>query len=303
MRALTAPLLAAGALAAAVAAAEPPPPQAVAAELPFLESTVPNQVVIDLAPEGARPLALLLDTASPASFATPRAARELGISVRRSKQSSYRRTTRLGRDLQLWIDARWSDTAARGGREAAILGGEFLAAYVLELDFPARRVRFLDPERYAVPERAGAPGAAVIPLRLESNRPLIEIEVGAARAPAIVATGAPGTLVLSGAAAAAGGVRDDPQATAELPPPPPGAPELRAGMADRVRIGPFEEVGVPLLVAPRGPYGQGPTSASLLGVDLLKRFVVRIDYPRRRMWLEDASPQALSPDPTPDPRR
>jgi S1-C subfamily serine protease len=42
---------------------------------------------------------------------------------------------------------------------------------------------------------------------------------------------------------------------------------------------------VPILVAPNGWYNQGGPNDSVIGYDVLAPFVVRIDYPRRRLWL------------------
>ena len=275
------------ALSAAVAADEPPA-AAVVAALPFLESAQPNQVLVDLAPAGAaRPLALLVDTNAAQSFATPGAARALGIMVNRSKQTPYRRATCLGRDLELLVDTRSSDTGASASGERALVGGPFLSHYVLEFDFPRARLRFLDPERYRVPE--GEPGTATLPLRLVASRPVIDIEIGRARVPAAVATGAPGTLIVPGGWRDEAGLRADPEATAQLA-LPPGAPRFEAATAERVGVGPFEEADVPLLVAPNGLADQGARGEVLLGVDFLKRFVIRIDYPRRRLWIADGTP-------------
>jgi len=273
---------------AAAAAADEPPADAVLAELPFLEAAQPNQVIVDLAPVGAvKPLALLVDTSSPVSFATAGAARALGIPVSRSRQTPYRRATRLGRDLELQVDTRWSDTGGHAGGEQALVGAAFLSHYVLELDFPRARLRFIDPDRYQVPEREA--GSATLPLRMVASRPLVDLEIGGAHVPAVIATGAPGTLIVPGGWVAEAGLRADAEATAQLQ-LPPGSPKLEAATAERVRLGPFEETQVPLLVAPNGLADQGVRGEALLGVDFLKRFVLRIDYARKRLWVADRAP-------------
>ncbi len=288
--------LATGALAAlllttTVRAAEPPA-DAVLADLPFLAATAAggdNEVRIDLALPGARPLPLLLDTGSAESFATPRAAQALGISLRRNKQSPYRRATRLDRDVEISVDTRRGDTAGSAGGEWAVLGARFLSAFVLEIDFPGRRVRFLDPKRFEVPAHVDAANQAVLPIRLDANRPIVEIEIGAERVPAVITTGAPGTLLLPGGWSAGASLTPEPEATATLA-PMPGAGRLEAVTAARFQLGPFAESDVPMLVAERGVQGAGPRSDALLGVDLLKRFVLRIDYARKRLWLAEPAP-------------
>jgi predicted aspartyl protease len=281
--------LALAACALAISArADEPSPEAVLAELPFLAAG-PNQVRVDLGTPGARPLPLLLDTGAFHSFASAGAARALGIPLRRDKQGAYRRHTRLGRDVELYVDTRRGDTSETSEGDYALAGAPFLSRYVLELDFPGRRVRFLDPERYRVPDPD--PLAVVLPLRRPADRPVVEIEVGGARVPALLATGAPGTLILPGGWAQAAGdsVRSDAAASAALA-LPPGSGGMEAAVAARVALGSFEETEVPILVAPRGLWDAGPRSEALLGVDFLKRFVLRIDYPRARVWIRDVAP-------------
>jgi hypothetical protein len=40
-----------------------------------------------------------------------------------------------------------------------------------------------------------------------------------------------------------------------------------------------------VIVAPRGLYQQGTSNDSLIGSDLLSQLALRIDYPRKRVWL------------------
>ena len=275
-------------LAATVRAAEPPA-DAVLADLPFLPDGNGNEIRIDLAAPGARSLPLLLDTGSPESFATPRAAQSLGISVRRNKQTPYRRATRLDRDVELSVDTRRGDTSGNAEGEWAVLGARFVAPFVLEIDFPGRRVRFLDPKRFEVPESTDEAGAAVVPIRIDRGRPIVEVVVGTVRVPAVITTGAPGTLLLPGGwSSPEASLLPDPRAT-ELLPPMPGAGRLGAVTAQRFQIGPFAESDVPMLVAEHGVQGAGARSEAVLGVDLLKRFVLRIDYPRKRLWLRESA--------------
>jgi len=283
----------AGLAAAGAAAAQEPDPAAVLADLPFLEAG-PNQIKVDLAPEGRRALPLLIDTGALQSFATAGGARDLGIPLRRNKQTAYRRDTRLGRPIDLYVDTRRGDTGLAPGGDYALAGASFLAHYVVEIDFSRRRVRFLDPARFQVPE--SDPAATVLPMRAGTSQPVVEIEVGAQRLPAVLATGAPGTLILPGgwAAEPAARVAIDAEQTAKLA-LPPGSGPMQAARAALVRLGGFEERDVPMLVAPQGVWGQGPRSEALLGVDFLKRFLLRIDYPRHRLWLRDAPPPAEPP--------
>ncbi len=289
---------------AAPARADEPGPDAVRAELPFLDA-LPNQIKIDLGAPGGRGLPLLLDTGSLQSFATAGAARDLGVSLRRNKQTPYLRETRLGVALDLYVDTRRSDTGTARGGDYALIGAPFLARFVVEIDFPRRRVRFLDPDVYEVPVSDAR--ASVVPLRPNSTLPIVELMVGGTRVPTVIATGVPGTLILPGGWAAPehSAVTIDVEATAQLD-LPPGGESMQAAVAKQIRLGDFEESDVPMLVAPQGLWDQGKKSDAYLGVDFLKRFVLRLDWTRGRLWIHDPSLGARDapiPDPVSTPSR
>jgi predicted aspartyl protease len=271
-------------LAAPLRAGEPPP-EAILADLPFLDSDEVNRIYVDLAPEGKkRRLPILLDTGAVFSVFTPRAARAAGVHIRRAKAGPYRRATALGRDLLFYVDAERSDTGSRTGSEYGLLGGNFLADYVLELDFHARRVRFLDPKRYEVPETVDAPGEAVIPLEMVSSRPGLTIELNGKATTVLLDTGAPDALVLSGKLARAAAIESAPLPGFGMA-GVMGNVESEFAEVERMQIGPFGFEGVPAGVAPRGWHNLGFPGDSVLGYDVLAQFHVRIDYRRKRLWL------------------
>jgi predicted aspartyl protease len=280
-------------LALALAAAAPPPArggdgapdEAVVASLPFLSGGEPGLVYADLAQDGQRGLVLLVDTGASYSVLSPLFARKLGVSVRSLKSTPYRRPTRLGRELQFWVDTSSSDTGSRSNFEYGLLGGNFLSQYVLELDFVTQRVRFLDPDRFAVPERTDVPEEVVVPIRTADGRPTVDVSVDGHTIPAVLDTGAAVTMIVSGRAAKSVGI--DAGALAAF-----GELYLTAGRttslfaeAREIAIGGVRFAQVPLLVAPMGLFNAAGTGDSLLGMDLISRFRVRIDYPRKRLWL------------------
>ena len=282
-------------LAGCTAARADVPAEAVLAELPFLESDERNRIYIDLAPAGsARPLRLLLDTGWNVSLLTPGAAKEAGVRVRRTKSDPYRRKTVLGRDLLFFVDTRRTDTASRTGWEYGVLGGDFLAAYVVELDFEGRRVRFLDRDRYRVPESAGGGGEAVLPITVVSNRPAVRFEVNGRELEMLLDTGMPWALMLSGELARAAGVESAPDARFAMH-SVMGPVEAEVGEAKRVTLGPFMFENVPVAVAPKGWFNLGYPGDSMIACDLLAQFLVRIDYERRRLWLRRNPEAVLTP--------
>jgi predicted aspartyl protease len=288
-------LLALVVLAAAASTRADVPAEAVVADLPFLETQERNRIYLDLAPAGsARPLRVLLDTGANVSLMTPGAAKAAGVRVRRDKEDPYRRGTVLGRDLLFLIDSRRTDTASRTGWEYGLLGGDFLAEYVVELDFAGGRVRFLDRERYQVPESTNAEGEAVLPITVVSNRPALRFEVNGLGLEMLLDTGAPVALMLSGELARAAGVESAPDARFAMH-GVMGPVETEVGAAERVSIGPFIFEDVPVAVAPRGWFNQGYPGDSIIGNDMLAQFRVRIDYEGRRVWLRRNPSAVLTP--------
>jgi predicted aspartyl protease len=271
--------------ASAPAAGSEPPAEAVVAAVPFAPSREPNRVMVDLAAEGSRPLVMMLDTGASDSVITPRMARELGVRVRALKSTPYRRSTRLGRDLQFWVDTQSSDSASRTGWEYGLLGGEFLDDYVLEIDFPGRTVRFLDPKRYQVPEAVVGADEHVVPLVRAATRISVPVRVNGHQLTVMLDTGAPGTGILSGKAAREAGID-----VAALPSfgamgTVLGAMQTSLYEEPSFALGAVELGRVALLVAPKGWYNQAGPNDSVIGYDVLSPFVIRIDYPRKRLWL------------------
>jgi hypothetical protein len=217
---------------------------------------------------------------------TPLAARAAGVTVRRTKSSPYVRETRLGRSVRFGVATRRSDTGSSTGMEYGLLGGEFLEEFVVEIDFPRRVVRFLDPGRYEVPETVSAADERVIPMRVRGKRPFVEVEVEGRSTQVLLDTGMPNNIVLSGKAAGALGI--DWKALPDFGRfgSTVGPVEVRLHESDAFRFAGFEFGTLPVMVAPKGWYNIGGNTDSGLGFDTLRRFVVRLDYPRERIWLK-----------------
>jgi predicted aspartyl protease len=259
---------------------------AVVGELPFEPWHEANRVVLNLAPAGNKPFRLMLDTGANTSVITPRMARSLGVTVRRLKSSPYRKATILGRDLQFRVNTRRGDTGSNVDFEYGLIGCDFLDDYVVEIDFPQRRVRFLDPKRYALPKRVSADDERILPLRRIDTRIGAEIEMNGRRGLVLLDTGAPGTLMLSGKLAKKLAVDVDSLEDGGRAYGTAGPVSVRRYETDSFRFAGFEFEEMPILVAPRGWYNiAGPTD-SLLGYDVFSQFVVRIDFESRRMWLK-----------------
>lgn len=267
-----------------VGAAPEPPAAAVLAAIPF-EPGPATRILLNLAPIGHRPFVMMLDTGAADSVITPLRARELGVSVRKNKSSPYRQGTRLGRDLQFWVDTRSSDTGSKTGWEYGLLGGTFLVEYVLEIDYPGRVVRFLDPKKYEVPEKVDAPNEVVVPIRAGTTRIGVSIDLDGEKTDALLDTGAPTALILSGKTAKKLGIDVESLPKFMEVGAVMGPIQTRLYETDRFRFGGFDFEPTPVLVSPRGWYNQAGPTGSVIGYDVLRQFVIRIDYDRQRMWL------------------
>ncbi|MAE93936.1 MAG: hypothetical protein CL910_04695 [Deltaproteobacteria bacterium] len=270
-----------------------PPAEAVVGDLPMLEG-YPTRVMVDLAPEGQRPLVMLLDTGASDNMVTPLMARQLGVTVRPAKGTPYRKATRLGRDIQFWVDTASSDTGSKTGWEYGLLGGSFLDDYILELDYPGKRVRFLDSKQFRLPDEVDAPDEVVTKFKRAGTRIIVDVEIDEGKARVMLDTGAPGTLVLSGKAARKADIDVDSLESFGTAGTVLGPMEVRLMEAEKVRWAGFDLGPLPLEVAPKGWYNQAGPSDSVVGYDVLRQFVLRIDYKRKRIWLKRSG----DPEPT-----
>ncbi|MGH7286620.1 MAG: aspartyl protease family protein, partial [Myxococcota bacterium] len=177
--------------------------------------------------------------------------------------------------------------------EYGLLGAEFLNDYVVEFDFPGRQVRFLDPEKYEVPEQVDAPGERVLAVQMTSSRPLVPIQVNGNETMVLLDTGTPATGVLSGKAARQLGI--DVAALSSFGGVGTVIGEMRTQLYEEpsFALAGFPLGLVPLLVAPKGWYNVAGPNDSTVGYDVLEPFLIRIDYPRKRLWLKRVSQAAI----------
>jgi predicted aspartyl protease len=294
-----------GMMIAVAAGAEPAADDGILTDLPFLDE-IPNygkvdagHIAIDLSPYPTRRFPLLLDTGAAFSVMTPRYARSLGVSVRATKSSFYRKSTVLGRDLQFWVYTRRSDTGGWALGDVGVLGRNFLDHYVVEVDYEQRRVRFLDPDRHAVSEDSAAPGEIVVPMKLSDHRPAMEIGLGSGSAWFIMDTGAPGDLKISEEKARALGLEAGPEDRTVSGRNVFGSDRTLLKKIERATVGGFDVDDPTVWIAIREGSSYrttnlaGPDQA-FLGNEFLSRFRVRFDYPHRKVSLLPRPPESTA---------
>lgn len=263
-----------------------PPLGALIDEISFADSP-PQKIYLDLAPDGATsPFQLQFDTGAAGCHLTSEAARELGVSVRTGRRRPYATKTRLGGVLQCFVHKRPHRFNPDTSFEYALFGGHQLMPYVFEIDFSARVVRFYDGKKYRLPLELDVPGESLLPLRMSTNRPLVEVEMDGKKTWMLVDTGMSFPIVMSGRHASEHGIDVDALPdllrfkTVRLP------VDTRLYEAPLVKLGASSFADVPVLVAPRGLSSLAGQTGAVLGFDILQQFVVRFDYQSKRMWLK-----------------
>jgi hypothetical protein len=177
----------------------------------------------------------------------------------------------------------------RVGRPVAgIIGREFFAAFVVELDFAGQRMHLYDPRTYQYTGKGSS-----IPLTFEYGHPYAEAVVvlpNDQRVPGrfTLDLGSAFPLMLSERATAEHGVLKALAASVSIQARGVGGPvETVVGRVASVRLGDFT-IASPFAAFPQGSQGYITAAGSPgnIGAPVLSRFRVIFDYSRKRMILE-----------------
>ena len=265
------------------ATAAPLPEGAVLADLPMLSIDGSPYLHFDLAAPGDPPLPVLLDTGVGASFAGKQVLETFERVQQPDGTVSYSRDTVLGRPLLVQP----GEPSTSEQAERVRLGGETLRGYVVELDFEARRVRFLDPDKVELPEQPEAADETSLPLQVFVNRPFAVVDLNDHPIRVGVDTSAPVPLWVSPRDLVLAAI--SPRTLPVLRPKSPPDSALRLFETDQIRLGSLDPGVFPVLVSKRGFRDALGHNGPVLGLDLLSQFKVRIDLDRKRLWLKQAS--------------
>jgi hypothetical protein len=177
-----------------------------------------------------------------------------------------------------------------GRRMPGILGADLFNRYVVQIDYPAAKVRLYDPATY----KHGGKSPS-LPIRFANNLPQIDVKLdvptlGLTPAVAMIDTGASGTVTLTAQFEKKHGL------AAKLPKGPVaplsggvgGLTQGRLLRLNNVQIGEHslaKPVGT-LTISQGGATGTAAGYDLLIGADILRRFVVTFDYAQKRVWFE-----------------
>lgn len=180
-----------------------------------------------------------------------------------------------------------------GRRMHGILGADLFNRYIVQIDYPAAKVRLYDPATYV--HRGKSPS---LPLTFANNLPQIDVKLnvptlGLTPGVAMIDTGASGTVTLTAQFAK----KHDLEAKLPKGPSAPlsggvgGLTQGRILRLDGIQIGEHslaKPVGM-VTLSKGGATGSAAGYDCLIGADILKRFVVTFDYKTKQVWFEPAT--------------
>ena len=278
-------------------------------DLPFVHE--PGRIWIEVRLNG-KPVQAMLDTGASVCVADADAARAAGARGRRlgsadgvgagtidTWSASGLRISLEG--LPLGADVAYASDLRRmtvGGRRAgALLGGDLLRRYAVEIDYPAGRVRFYDPASYNPPE-----GLRTVPVRLVDGTPVMRLPL---RLPgdeesvvdAMLDTGGTGITLTAAFVRREGLLRRHPEAKPYAGPGGLGGSVSGRALDDVVAyLGGRALTGAALMVTEGGgATGEGAAYDVLLGDEGLRGRLVVLDYGRGRILLGPPRPDVKAP--------
>jgi len=182
-----------------------------------------------------------------------------------------------------------------GGREVGLLGMDLLSHCVIEYDQAASRVSLHDPAGYRLPRDGDW-----MPLLAYNNKPTVRMVYEDRPGIFTIDTGNPGGILFSPLTVARFDLLDD-RTTREISVGGiGGSVPARRGELRWVEWGPrrLENVPADFVTVDRGAIAD-PERDGVIGTDLLRRFVVVIDMPNRRIAYLDHVPAEAAAAKTP----
>ena len=263
-----------------------------------------RQPIVAARVNGGRTVPFLVDTGASINIVDEKIAREAGLtsgdprSLSGGGQASFE--ARLTGPLKLeaggvaWEGQR-AAVGALGYPEtkhfAGFLGAPILMRYAVQFDYDRRKLRLIDPAAYTP-----ASGAVLVPFELQDDLPVVRATVDAGSGPhearLMVDTGASQFVDLNrpfvDAHRLLAAISD--AATTQRPAGLGGSAPVRYGTGRRVTLGgvTFDRPRLGLSQAESGSSARRDRDG-IIGNDLLRQFVVTVDYRRRFLVLEKRS--------------
>ena len=212
------------------------------------------------------------------------------------------------------IEFKLQDVPALPHDEELLIGAGFLKAFVLQLDYPNKRMRLITHDSVDLSKVAN------VPLRLEesSGRPAIQVTIDGKNRWMLLDTGASGPIMVRRLIAEdADWIERFQRADASIVDINASVTNMDLLVLPSVVIGPFELADVPVMIPAEGEginisgvRESGPRNDSnirkgvrvsgIVGYEILRHFVVTIDYEREKMHLAAPAEEPKATAPAPD---
>ena len=263
-------------------------------KIDLLDSTFTVPVLI----KGKGPFRFIFDTGAPESIINASLSKSLHLpslgvcpslvkleeneSLVEADYSIFQNQVRHG----VFTEMAFGEISQAGGRQIdGILAADFIGSCVVEIDYEAQTVRFLDADAYSHDPSLGAE----FPLEFENGLPVIQASVGVLhdepiRVPVIIDTGNAGPLDLN--LAFDRKHRFAQVVTKTVPTVSSTAYGTMHGLQGRLQyleLGPYQ---IPESLAVCDGLVRMSSPKGSLGGDELRRFKVILDYQHKRMFLE-----------------
>jgi predicted aspartyl protease len=272
------------------AEAERPP------EIPF--ELVQNQIVVSAKLNEKGPFLMTIDTGTDTSTIDIGAALKMGLTVNPAGEGSEIEegtvydtrftVVELGdisaRDVDALAGGMVAKLAKRLARPVVgSLGHSFLAGRIAQIDFPKRVLRFLpDPP----PDQPESGRRAILKFKDDESILIDQASIDGQPIKGSIDTGSGGSITITADAARKLGLQPAPAPPAPKASPGKAQPSSREGAVRNVRIGTLFAESLAATFLPAAPgRDRKPWDASF-GNAFLKDFVVTIDYPDLKLFLE-----------------
>lgn len=238
------------------------------------------------------PATFLLDTGAEYSVVSSRIAARLGLATETFGSRTFADNVTLDMNglalpHQRVMVMPFDGYYARGRAIDGVIGYDLFARFTVKIDFKRRELVIWEPSKFAPPR-----GAVVMPVEFAGRLALVPsvLTLGAGKAlPArlMVDTGASQAVILRYPFATEHGLFDLGGAQSTAPSLASGVRKLTDVPVERIALAKWT-FDKPRVQAFAEPVGSGAYTASdgLIGNELLARFTLFVDYPRKRLLLQ-----------------
>ena len=251
----------------------------------------PGQIEVAVLVNGA-PATFLLDTGAEYSVVSSRLAERLGLTIEKRGAAQFAEDVTLTvkdvvlRDQRVLVMP-FDSYYARGRTIEGLVGYDFFARFTVKIDFKTHKLSIWEPAAFTAPK-----GAVSVPIDFAGRLPVMPAVLTLDNGKSLdvnlmVDTGASQAVILRYPFSSQHGLLELGGAPSTAPSLASGVRKLTAIPVRQIALAKwtFAKLRVQAFAEPVGSGGY-TTSDGLIGNDLLARFTLFVDYPRKRLLLQ-----------------